>query len=180
LGLRLSCVSDACGALFRLVLREDRCACVGDRVGCSGAGLSQQGFELGEDLLDEDLLDRIEVGRGFGQEHKTRSCGSNRLSDLSLVRAEVVQDHDIARFEGGREKLFAIGAEAFAVDWAVEQTGSIRSWRRAARKVAVFQCPGGILSTSRSPRGAQPRRRVMFVFVQVSSMKTRREDEMGP
>jgi integrase-like protein len=34
------------------------------------------------------------------------------------------------------------------------------------RKVAVFQRPCGTLSTRRSPFGAQPRRRVMLVFVQ--------------
>ena len=102
LGLRISCVPEVCGAFLGRVLSKDRCACVGDSVVCSGAGLSHQGFELGEHLLD-----RIEVGRVFRQEHKTRSCGSDRLShDLSLVRAEIVQDHDIARLEGGREKLF--------------------------------------------------------------------------
>jgi hypothetical protein len=39
------------------------------------------------------------------------------------------------------------------------QSASMRSLRRAARKVAVFQWPCGTLSTSRSPFDAQPRRR---------------------
>ena len=45
--------------------------------------------------------------------------------------------------------------------------------RKAATNVVVFQWPCGILPTSRSPRGARPRRRAMFVEVPVSSMKTR-------
>ena len=40
----------------------------------------------------------------------------------------------------------------------------MRSLRKAARKVAVFHWPCGTLSTSRSPFGAQPRRRVILVF----------------
>src|ERR1700722_14728454 len=57
------------------------------------------------------------------------------------------------------------------------QGASMRSLRKAARKVAVFHLPCGTLSTSRWPLGAQPRRRVILVFVQVSSMKTPRVDE---
>ena len=56
----------------------------------------------------------------------------------------------------------------------------MRSLRKAARKVAVFHLPCGTLSTSRWPFGAQPRRRVMLVFVQVSSMKTSRLGSMSP
>ena len=52
----------------------------------------------------------------------------------------------------------------------------MRSLRSAARNVAVFQWPCGIFGDEPTcPRGAQPWRRVMFVLVQVSSMKTRRE-----
>src|ERR1700684_1508159 len=50
----------------------------------------------------------------------------------------------------------------------------MRSWRRAATKVMVFQGPWGTLAPSRSPRGAQPRSGAMFVLVQVSSMNTKR------
>jgi hypothetical protein len=39
------------------------------------------------------------------------------------VGAEVVQDDDVAWLKGGREELFDIGAEAFAVDRPVEQAG---------------------------------------------------------
>src|ERR1700727_3299499 len=44
------------------------------------------------------------------------------------------------------------------------QGASMRSLRKAARKVAVFHLPCGPLSTRRSPLGAQPRRRVMLVL----------------
>src|SRR5580704_16093640 len=54
------------------------------------------------------------------------------------------------------------------------QGAAMRPARKAARKVAVFQRPCGTLSTSRWPFGAQPRRRVMLVFVHVSSMNTNR------
>jgi hypothetical protein len=53
----------------------------------------------------------------------------------------------------------------------------MRSLRRAARKVAVFHLPCGILTTKRSP-SALPRSLVMLVFVQVSS-KMRREGSMS-
>ena len=76
--------------------------------------------------LGEDLLDRIEVGRIFGQKHEARPDGSDGLSHrLSLVGAEIVEDDDVAWLEGRREELFDIGAEAFAVNGAVEQTGRI-------------------------------------------------------
>ena len=39
------------------------------------------------------------------------------------MRAEIVEDHDVARLEGGREELFDIGVEAFAVDRPVDQAG---------------------------------------------------------
>src|SRR5271170_5764392 len=42
------------------------------------------------------------------------------------------------------------------------QGASMRSLRKAARKVAVFHLPCGTLSTSRWPLGAHPRRRVIY------------------
>src|ERR1700740_3182668 len=50
----------------------------------------------------------------------------------------------------------------------------MRSWRKAARKVMVFQRPCGTLVGSLWPRGAHPRNAAISVLVQVSSMKTRR------
>ena len=76
--------------------------------------------------LGEHLLDRVEVGGVLRQEHEARPDGSDGLSHrLSLVGAEIVEDNDVARLEGRGEELFDIGAEAFAVDGAVEQAGRI-------------------------------------------------------
>src|SRR3984957_20679258 len=49
---------------------------------------------------------------------------------------------------------------------------AIWSWRRAAMNVVSFQWPWGVFPISRSPLGARLRKRVMFVLVPVSSMKT--------
>src|SRR5271154_1382508 len=57
---------------------------------------------------------------------EARPDGSDGLSHrLSLVGAEIVEDDDVARLEGRREELLDIGAEAFAVDGAVEQAGGV-------------------------------------------------------
>jgi hypothetical protein len=67
----------------------------------------------------------LRSGEYFG---KTR--GAPRRPDrpphgLSLVGAEIVEDHDVARLERRDEELFDIGAEAFAVDRPVEQAGRV-------------------------------------------------------
>ncbi len=48
----------------------------------------------------------------------------------------------------------------------------IRSWRKPATKVVVFQCPCGSGATNRSLRGARPRRRPILVEAPVSSINT--------
>ena len=129
----------------------------------SRSDLSRQGFELGADLFD-----RVEVGRVFRQEDEARADASDRPSHgLSLVGAEVVQDHDVTWLEGGREELFDIGAEAFAVDRPVEQAGRFDAVV-AQRGEEGRGLPPAMrnLVDRRSPFGAQPRRRVMLVFVQ--------------
>jgi hypothetical protein len=119
LGLRISCVPDVCSAFFGTVLSEDPCAGLGYGFVASCSRLSQQGFELGEDLLDG-----IEVGRVFRQEDKAGADIADRLARrLSFVRAEVVENHDVARLQRRDEELFDIGAEALAIDGPVEQAG---------------------------------------------------------
>src|SRR6516162_2403335 len=89
-------VSDVCGAFFGPVLGEDLCAGLAEGFVAPCSRLSQQSFELGEDLLD-----RIEVGRVFWQEDEARPDIADRWSHgLSLVGAEIFGDHDVARFEG--------------------------------------------------------------------------------
>ena len=92
MGLRIAGVPEVCGAFFGGILGENPSAGLGDSFVASRSDLSQQGFELGEDLFD-----RVEVGRVFWQKHEARADVSDRPShDLSLVGAEVVQDHDVA------------------------------------------------------------------------------------
>jgi hypothetical protein len=117
LGLRVSCVFEVCGAFGWRVLGKDLAASLGDGLVGSRLGLSEQGLELGEDLLDG-----VEVGRIFRQEHEAGSDIPDRLSHrLSFVRAEIVEDHDVARLQRRREELIDIGAEALAVDRSIEQ-----------------------------------------------------------
>ena len=93
-----------------------------------------------------------------------------RLYDFPLV-----SDHDIARRECRPQELPDPGPEGRSVDRAVQhQRRTIRSLRNPARNVVVVQWPCGTEATSRSPRRARPRVRVMLVLVQVSSRKIRR------
>ena len=121
LGLRVSCVVEVCGAFGGRVLGEDFAAGVGDRLVASRSRLSRQSFELGEDLLD-----RVEVGGVFRQEDEAGSDIPDRLAPrLSLVGAEIVEDHDIARLQRRDQERFDIGVEALAVDGPVEQAGRV-------------------------------------------------------
>ena len=91
------------------------------------------------------------------------------------MAAEIVHDDDIAGLERWNELLLDVGAEAFAVDRAVEDAWAVRrSQRSAPRKVRVRQRPCGAKPRSRSPLGPHPRSGAMLVLIQVSSMKTRR------
>jgi hypothetical protein len=104
----------------RRILGEN-CAAVEDGFVTSRPGLSEQGLELGEDLLDW-----VEVGRVFRQEHEAGSDSPDRPPyRLSFVGAEIVEDEDVARLQRRREKLLDITAETLAVDGSVEQAGRI-------------------------------------------------------
>jgi hypothetical protein len=108
LGLRISCVLEVCGAFGGRVLGEDFTAGVGDRFVASRFRLSQESFELGEDLLDG-----VEVGRVLRQEDEAGSNISDRLPHgFSLVGAEIVEDYDVARLQRRHEELFDIGGSA--------------------------------------------------------------------
>jgi hypothetical protein len=73
LGLRISCVLDVCGAFGGRVLGEDFTASGGDRLVALRLRLSQQSFELGEDLLDG-----VEVGEYSGR--KMRRAPTSRIA----------------------------------------------------------------------------------------------------
>ena len=99
MALRISGVPDVCGAFFGRVMSENLGAGIGYSFVASRSRLSQQGFELGEDLLDG-----IEVGRVFGQEDEARADLPDRPPHgLPFMRAEVIEDHDVARLEGGEQ-----------------------------------------------------------------------------
>src|SRR6201986_2404071 len=72
--------------------------------------------------LGEGLFDRIEVRRVWRQIPEPCAGRFDQAAQGSrLVTAEIVHDDDVARLELRDENLLNIGAEAFAVDWAVEQ-----------------------------------------------------------
>ena len=86
---------------------------------------------------------------------------------------EIVEDHSVARLEGRDEELLDIGAEAFAVDRAVEQAGRIDAAiaesgkeRRGLPLALQGPCRRGALPSAPSRRS-----RVMLVLVHVSSME---------
>lgn len=69
----------------------------------------------------EELLDGIEVGAVGWQEEEPGSCGSDDVAHhRAFVRAEIVENDDIARFQGSDELGFDVGLESLAVDRAVE------------------------------------------------------------
>ena len=68
----------------------------------------------------------LRVGGVFRQEEELGAGIPDGLTDgLAAVRAEIVQDHDIARPESGDEHLLDIEAEALAVDRSVEKPGRV-------------------------------------------------------
>src|ERR1700744_5370078 len=72
--------------------------------------------------LGEGLFDRIEVGRVWRQIPEPCAGRFDQASQGSrIVAAEIVHDDDVARLKLRNENLLNIGAEAFAVDGAVEQ-----------------------------------------------------------
>ena len=76
----------------------------------------------------EDLFDGIEIGAVWGQEEQVCAGIADGLArGLAFVAAEIVEDDDIAWRKGGDKELLNVGAEPFAVDRAVEDTGRINA-----------------------------------------------------
>ena len=177
MGLRVSGFFEVCGAFGGRILGEDFAAGLADGFVTSRPDLSEQGLEL-----CEDLLDGVEVGGVFRQEHQAGSDIPDRLAHrLSFVGSEIVEDDDVARFQRRHEELIDIGAETLAVDGSVKQAGRVDAVvaqggeERRGLPLALRDLVDEALSLR-----AQPRSLVMLVFVQVSSMKTRRRGSMCP
>jgi hypothetical protein len=69
----------------------------------------------------EGLLDRIEVRRVFGQEPEPGAGRLDGVADgFALVAAEIVHDDNVAGLQSWEQLLVDIGAEAFAIDGAIE------------------------------------------------------------
>ena len=81
----------------------------------------QQVLELGEDLFD-----RVEVGRVFGQEEQLGARRSDGAANgLSFMAAKIVHDHQIVRPERWNQHLLDISREGLSVDRTVEKPGRL-------------------------------------------------------
>lgn len=89
--------------------------------------------------LGEDLLDGLRSAVGWKKE-KPRPSSLDRADGLALVAGEIIED-DVAWLQRRGEDLFYMETERLAVDRAIGHPWRVkmRSWRRAARKVIVFQ-----------------------------------------
>ena len=82
--------------------------------------LSEQGLEL-----CEDLLDGVEVGGVFRQEHQAGSDILDRLAHLPLWDPRLSRMTTSPGFQRRHEELIDIGAETLAVDGSVKQAGRV-------------------------------------------------------
>jgi hypothetical protein len=138
---------------------------------CAGVGFAQQGLQLGKDLFD-----RIEVGRVAGQEDQLGAGGADQAPHgLAPVAAAIIHDDNIARTQGGDQKLldprFPRGQAPAPklvplIGPSMTQGAAMRSWRSAATNVSVRRRPCGTLATRRAPRLQRPCGRVMLVLAQ--------------
>jgi len=84
-------------------------------------GASQQGLELGKHHLD-----RVEVGAVGRQEQQVRAGSTDGAAHgLALVTAEVVEHHDVAGLQRGRQELLHPCEEQHAVDRPVDHAGCV-------------------------------------------------------
>src|SRR5579863_665830 len=105
LGLSVPCIGEVVGAFLGGVGSEQLADGGDDGFDGARGGVAQQVLELGEDLFD-----RVEVGRVFGKEEQLGPGGADGAADrFALVAAEVVHDHQVARLQGGGERLLDIG-----------------------------------------------------------------------
>ena len=101
-------------------------------------GFAQEGFELGEPLLD-----RVEVGAVGGQGQETRAGVFDRCPDaLDPVARQIVEDDDIPSLELGNEELLDPWRNVSPlIGSRCGRTVSSRLARSTPMKVVVFQWP---------------------------------------
>ena len=105
--------------------------------------------------LREAELDGIEV-RAIGW--PVPECGPGGLEGPldagDLVGPEVVGNDDVAWLQGRHQDLFDVGAEALAIDRAVEDTrcGQPRDPRRGEKRAGLPAPAGGVVVNARATR----------------------------
>jgi len=112
----VACVSKVGGALARLEALQELADLFPGRLEGSLSRFAEQGFELGEDLLD-----RVEIGRVGRQENEPGPGAADGAAyGVASVAAEIVHDNDVARSERWHQDLLGVGEETHAIDRAVE------------------------------------------------------------
>lgn len=116
-------------------------------------GVAEPGFQLGEQLFDGVHVRA--VGRQEVQLPVDRFNG--RAGLRTLVAAQIVQHHDVARSQRRRKALANSGGECGPIDRDIEHRwrhDAISSRPSPAMKVDGFQCLNGARAISLSPRRA--------------------------
>jgi hypothetical protein len=127
---------------------------VPERVDGARRGGAEQGFELGEGLLD-----RVEIWTVGRQVEQMGAGRRDRLTHAGdLVRGEVVHHHEVARAQRRRQGLLDIREEARPVDRAIEHAGCGEAVvaQRGDDGGGFPVGPWGTAATTRRPRGARP------------------------
>ena len=114
---------------------------------------SQEGFELGESLLD-----RVQIGTVGWQVVQSGADGFDCLADSGdLVGTQIVHDHDVAPYQRGNQNLLDIGEEQLAIDRSVEHTGGDQAiLAQAGNEGRGVPVPVRYSINRRWPTSAQP------------------------
>jgi hypothetical protein len=105
--------------VLRFDLAERACGGCDERLRRSASRLAEMRFDL-----PERWLDRIEIGRVFGQELEACvTLGNCPGYGSALVTAEVIDHHDVTWLERGGEALFGIGGEDIGIHRTVDDHG---------------------------------------------------------
>lgn len=94
---------------------------------------------------------------------------------MAFVRAEIVEDDDVAGLEGGDQLLADIARKHSPSMGPSKTQGAVSSsQRKMPNKVSVRQRPCGTKPRNLLPLGPQPRNPAMLVWIHISSIKTSR------